>query len=526
MTHRLSVFLWGLLILVMGTGWSGMTRAQKQTVDYFSQGQAVYDSNNLAKSRDEAVQDLLVHGITQALRSFLEPSQIGAQYTKLEKKLFSQPQRYVQKFQIFSETPADGLYRVRGEVTVAVDVLQRDLQRLGLISSRAHGAEKSTEAFKAEVTSDSSKSSRTKENLQEALEETPETSSEEALEENLERAFQETLEKPSKTVAERAPKESLKEIPKKPLKSRQEVLWVVSEKWETDWHLPLGNIESRSLFVATVLQESEDHNWTLVLPKKGLVDVDAMGNVPLEQAISLARNKGIETLVLGTASLEQAQEREPLLNVYLRVLDSTSGQSRGEIRQKQSTRGTFYAEKFIELAAIISVQLDRLLPEVPKRSLGDEPSSVMPSSQSLPQDSSPLPESQRSTPPESLAVDNQSPSAPSFQDVEADPTKISPKKPGQWTLIVRSDTHYRLWEELEGILREKLNNLKVESIEVDSKESRIHLEGVNSFLSEVLKGIQLRQGLKVVVNGYSPEDQEIEITFVPIENYPLGSTSP
>jgi hypothetical protein len=62
---------------------------------------------------------------------------MGSHFAALQAKILKQPERYVQTYQVFSESPSGGLYRVTGQVTVAMDALKNDIQQLGLTPAQA-----------------------------------------------------------------------------------------------------------------------------------------------------------------------------------------------------------------------------------------------------------------------------------------------------------------------------------------------------------------------------------------------------
>jgi hypothetical protein len=103
---------------------------------FFSRGQAIFSPGNASQSQHEAIQDLLVQAIIQATAAVVSTARLGEQYQLVQEKILKQPQRYVRSYQIFSENPNQGgLYRVAGQVSVAMDLLKKDLTTLGLTSS-------------------------------------------------------------------------------------------------------------------------------------------------------------------------------------------------------------------------------------------------------------------------------------------------------------------------------------------------------------------------------------------------------
>lgn len=535
MVFRLRILLCGFFILALVFNGSGAIWAQDKAEDYFCQGQAAYDPNNLAKSREDAIHDLLVQGITQAIGAFMNPSQIGSQYEKLQKNIFSQPQHYVQKFQIFSENSSGGIYRLTGQVTVTADTLKKDLQQLDLLASKTSEPQIAAEpevASEAETVSEKGTTSEPEATSQSEVssdsEAPPDAEAPSASESAAGDSKPEIPPDSSVKAQEKTGEASPEKTPEGASRVQQKIFWVVPEKWESDWHLPQKNEEPQSLFAANMLQESEDYPWTLVFPEEGSLGVNVSGNVSSSATMALAQKSGFQTVVIGIATLERGQDQTRSLEVHLRVLDSASGQSRGEIHHEQSLQeGTIYIEKIADLAAVTASQLNQVLSDSQRwaellRSSGEGVSQAEPSSPVSTQSSPSSTEPQQS----SLSADNQTASKTSPSDTEVSADTVGEENSGDWVLVLQSADHYRLWEELEKVLREKFSEMKVKSMEFGTDTLKVRLNGVNSGITDALQGLQLRNGLKSQVNRSSSESRQLEMTFTPSEAPAQGPASP
>jgi hypothetical protein len=100
---------------------------------YFSSGQAVIDSKNPADSRQQAIKNFMAQGLLQAIASFLDPDQMGVQLDKLRKSVLAGPEKYVDTYQIFSEKQIGAEFQVVGKVTVSMNLLKSDLEKLGML---------------------------------------------------------------------------------------------------------------------------------------------------------------------------------------------------------------------------------------------------------------------------------------------------------------------------------------------------------------------------------------------------------
>ena len=264
MVNRCFVFVFALMVMFMGREcWSANERPQGKSATYFSQGQAVFDPQNRDKSQKDAILDFQVHAITQAVGSFLSPSQMGSQFAPLQEKVLKQPGRYVETYQVFSETSASGLYRVTGQVTVLLDTLKKDLMQLGFAV-----AEPSKTTF-----SSTDQGART-----------------------------------SSGPAAVGDKDELRGRPRGTAGSKQEVLWLVAERWDREWNLPRDRRDPRALLATSVAQETQDYEWAVSLPESESLTPDENGNVSSAQALSAARKVSIEKIVLGTMDLRQGSE--------------------------------------------------------------------------------------------------------------------------------------------------------------------------------------------------------------------------
>jgi hypothetical protein len=303
-----------------------VSQVKEQSILFFSQGQSAYNPQNQAGSQQQAIQDFMGQALIQAIGKFLSPSQMGTQFSEIQKKILSQPSKYVDSYQVFSETQNNGLYRVVGQVTVSMDVLRKDMEAQGFLVPNAASME---------VESVTSASSALKN----------ENSADTAL--------------PGGAVTAQEPKASAS---RGLSVTKKEILWVVPEKWEQEWVLPTDKRDIRSLFTQSIARELNDYDYTLQFPQPGSVKMDLTGNIPPSQVISLAQGLGIQAVVLGTASFKQDRgSKTAKLQASLRVIKIGSGKSESEVRQEQSMEELSNQEGAMELASRIAPRLNELL---------------------------------------------------------------------------------------------------------------------------------------------------------------------
>ncbi|MFZ2448492.1 MAG: hypothetical protein WAW37_19200 [Syntrophobacteraceae bacterium] len=281
-------------------------QAPGRSVAFFCQGQSIYNPQDQAKSQQQAIQDFLGQAITQAAGRFMSPSQMGSQFADLQKKIFPQVPKYVDSYQVFSETQVGGLFRVIGQVTVAMDVLRKDLEEAGFPVAEAAQAS------------------------------------------------------PAATVAATGDKP-------KPGASRglavtkKEILWAVPEKWEQEWIIPGGKRDASSLFAQAIIRELDDYDYTLHFPERGSVKMDYTGNITQTQVTTLAQGLGIQDAVVGTLTLKQERNKPARLEANLRVIKVAAGKIGGEITREVSLEDVSNQEGALDLASRITPQLYSLL---------------------------------------------------------------------------------------------------------------------------------------------------------------------
>ncbi len=310
------ICLGAIFLLIQGfTAWSAGAQSEGKPGVFFSQGQAIYNPQDRSKSQHEAIQDFLAQAVAQAAATVLSPAQLGKQYQVIQEKILEQPDRYVRTYEVFSESPGQGgLYRVAGQVTVATDLLRKDLVSLGLAHSEAEISQPSVVSPTREA---------------------PPAS---------EADMGEALEKKGKTLA-----------------SGREIFWVVSEKWEDEWYLPGDSRNPEGLFAACVFQGSRDYGWSIRLPQMGTLSPDRNGEVSSSQTLAQAKALGLQHAVIGTVALRRGDADEGRVQAGLRLLIVSSGKALEEIHKELEIGNSSNQEVAIELADFIIPQLDRQL---------------------------------------------------------------------------------------------------------------------------------------------------------------------
>ena len=311
-----------MLALVLSSGsLTPSIQAQEATVTVFSQGQALYLPQDMARSQKDAVMDFQAQAILQVLGNYLNPSQMATQYNAIEEKMLKNPEHYVDNYRVFTESSGGGLYRITGEVTLNVETLRKDLEEMGW--SPALG---NTAPSAGSVAQES---------------------------------------EPAPPVsAKSADNGTQQEGPRGIVLSKQEVLWTVAERWEEEWVIPSDRRDPRGIFAVSVLQEFQDYQTSVRLPGAGAIAADDRGNISSNQALSLAKSLGIPYAVVGTLVFRQNQSQgAPRLSANLRLLNVSSGKVQGEVRKEVEVSEGSNQEGAMELALLVVPQLERLISE-------------------------------------------------------------------------------------------------------------------------------------------------------------------
>lgn len=292
-------------------------RVPGRTVPIIGMGQAVLDPENNAKSQQQAIQDLMGQALIQAMAKYLTPTQIGTQFTAIQKKILARPQKYVGSYQVFSEKPDGGLYRVLGQVTISLDVLRKDLEESGFPVAPVASSEP------ASAMTDPAADTQ-------AIPDSPDPG-----------------QNPSASRGLSV--------------TKKEILWVVPEKWEQEWIIPTGKKDAQPLFSQGMMKELDKYNYTLHFPEPGSVKIDYTGNIPQVLVVALAQGLGIQDAVVGSVVLKQERNRPARLVMILRVLKVSEGKAEGEVTREIGMEELSNQEGAFELAAIIAPRLNNLL---------------------------------------------------------------------------------------------------------------------------------------------------------------------
>jgi hypothetical protein len=422
---------------------------------FFCQGQAAYDPQDQAKSQQMAVQDFMAQGLTQAISSFLSPAQMGAQFSEIQKKLLTKPSRYIDSYQVFSESQLDGMFRVVGQVTVSMDMLRKDAEQSGILvaQQKTGPASAPSQAISAPAAAAPSEEAQDEESV--GPSEGPQGS--------------QPADSQAPVEEQGATRPSTRGI----LPTKSEVLWVVSEKWEQEWELPTEGIGDRFQFAQSLANEMDGHGFSVHLPMAGSVRMDLSGSVPSSQVISLAEGLGIQDVVVGKVSYSQDRTGDQvLLDASLRVIRIGQGKSEFELHKAQSMEDLSNQEGAHELAMQVASQLSSLLG-------GPQAGRVAGAS------------------------------GPGHGASSAQMGSV-----GRLTIYLPS-AQYAYWSELEGILRQQWKNMQINGLEIGHTEGVVKLDGVSGDYILKMSGTPLPSGAALKVDSYSTEDHTMKISFVP-----------
>ena len=319
-----------VFVLIQGIA-VGFANAQSQPPSnvFFSQGQAVYNPQDSKKSQREALQNFQLQAIAQAASVLLSPAQMGRQYRLIQDKILKQPQRYVQTYQIFSETPdAGGLYRIVGQVTISMDLLKKDLTALPPAPPEGNA----TPSVKPDPRSGASAVEGAGGMVRPAVEVAGKTSA-----------------------------------------SGHEIFWAVAEKWEQGWHMSGDRRDPEGPFAASVAQELQNYGWSLHFPRLGTLTPDENGELAASEVLAQASALGLRHAVVGSVGPDENAEGGTRIAAALSLLDTASGKGQGEIHRELTMGEETSHEAAIELASFLAPQLDRQLRPLAESVAASEP---------------------------------------------------------------------------------------------------------------------------------------------------------
>ena len=482
------IFFLLISILTIG-GLKPDAAAQSRSTDYFSSGQAVYNPQDRANSRQQAIQDFMAQGVTQAIGSFLSPTQIGTQLAEIQKKILSKAEKYIDSYQIFSEEQTGGEYRVVGQISVSTNALKEDLVKAGLlIAQQKPGVQPASphDTYNRDESTD-------RENTQKGQNAEPSAETDDS-----QNAATESAETPAQPpVSQRtqgpAPGE-LSESHQPEIEqgarrrgittTKREILWAVAEKWEQEWVLATDSGDVRSLFTRSLGKEMDDFDFSVLLPQHGSLRIDLAGNIPPSQVISLAEGLGVQDVVVGKVSYgRDRNSRQVLLDASLRVIRIGEGKSEFELHKTQSMEDLSNQGGATELARKIAPQLSSLL--------GGPQSATGKSGRG------------------GLGAAGESTSGPEASSAQVE-------NAGPLLVCVPSD-QYTYWMELESVLRQQFKNMQRAGLEIGPKESSVKLDGVNGDYILKMSGVRLPSGATVRIDSYSTETQTMKVSFAPPE---------
>jgi hypothetical protein len=313
------------MLLPNGAAWSQDAQSLEELTSFFTQGQSIYNANDLAKSRGEALGNLFEQAVTQAIGMIMEPRKIAANYPVIQNSILKRSESYVQNYQVLSESSESGTYKVRAQVSITMDGLRRDLQQLGLDQKQV-------------ALEDDADRDKNIDNL---------NSEDQILDPDTGKGVSPDSELPPSSASS---------LPRFTTK----ILWAVAEKIGGEWRIARDAESSDAIFALSVFHESQSYDIDLVFDEEQSVQVDPNGSVSLKSAITSAQDSEAQAVVIGTAALEK-ENRQQTLKVDLRILSSTTLQEQGEVHLERTVGDATPEERALELAALTAPELERIL---------------------------------------------------------------------------------------------------------------------------------------------------------------------
>lgn len=430
---------------------------QAETAIFFSQGQATYNPQDPEASKQQAVHDLMAQGVIQAVGRFLSPSQMGARYPEIQKKILASSSRYIDSYQVFSENQTGASFRVIGQVKVAMEILKSDLDELG--------------------------AAPTQENQEHAI--LPDSSGQQ--EANPAESEVAEIADEAETEDDRIAKTPAYPLPaadQPPAAAgvrglsvtKKEILWAVPEKWEQEWVLPADERDTSSLFVAAVSKELADYDFSIQLPRSGSTKTDLAGNIPRSQVIAVAEGLGIQDIVTGTVGIKRERDAKQVwIEANLRVIRIGAGKSEFEIRKVQSMEELSNHDAAMALAAKVVPELIDLV---------------------------------------GGASRGKRKAAPALDQATEGGVPGAEETPGDWTIYIPTG-QYAHWREMEALLRRQFKGMQVTSFEMGASEVAIKVKGITGNFFNLMNDTSLPGGALIRVEAISTESKTVKLSLIP-----------
>ncbi|MEJ5299832.1 MAG: hypothetical protein WHS38_02455 [Thermodesulforhabdaceae bacterium] len=109
-----------------------------------AEGTAQIVDKNQVSAREKALQDFEKQAVINAVINLLGEDQFNQNREKLKKAIIERADRYLKTYKVVGEDSQEGIYHVKGEATIRLDSLKKDIASLNLKFSAAKPSEPST----------------------------------------------------------------------------------------------------------------------------------------------------------------------------------------------------------------------------------------------------------------------------------------------------------------------------------------------------------------------------------------------
>lgn len=449
--YRIGWRLFAALLMLLGH--TATAHAQSDAAAFRCQARVTLGEADPASLRDRTRQALLTNGVEQAVASLLTPEEAKRMEAALRKNVYARPDRYITTYQIFSEQAQAHALEMTGEITVALDLLRSDLNRLGAQGTRsAATSSPAPSPIAAPTPAPTSMAGNPV-----APHQAPAAS------------------------GPVSPATTLPEVNEPPLAPGREVLWVVAEHWKEAWVLPQENGSETSPFFVGVTREISDYGWSLVAPRAGSLGQQTDGGAVIEDALALAAAMAIPIVASGRMSGQPGVDGSIVVNTELNLIEVAGNQSLGTIHQQWQAVGVNEAEASMQLANLVVPGIDQIL-------------------------------SRRAPAAPTAGSASGAGKAP---PVAAPGTEVVAAAAGEQVIEIRGHRPYAVWEALQAPLTAHSGSLRVTTLELTPHGLRAHVTGADLNLFTTFNGYQLNNQLALRVDQVRPAEHTITFSTVP-----------
>jgi hypothetical protein len=96
-------------------------------------GTGVVYRDNVAKARDDAIEQGLWNAVEEAVGILISPASVLSHFQLLNDRVYSQPEQFIHEYKVLTESKSGRYYRVIVRTTLLMNILKDKLQNIGIL---------------------------------------------------------------------------------------------------------------------------------------------------------------------------------------------------------------------------------------------------------------------------------------------------------------------------------------------------------------------------------------------------------